>query len=44
MGQVLSLFQLNQARFQSLSDQFPKEAVSRLKHKRNLVMKFFFLP
>lgn len=43
-GQVLSLFQLNQARLQNLSGQYPKEAVSRLRDKHNLVMKFFFLP
>lgn len=44
MGQVLSLFQLNQARFQNLSDQFPKEVVSRLRHKHNLVMNLFSFP
>lgn len=43
-GQVLSLFQLNQARLQNLSSQYPKEAMSRLRHKHNLVMKFFSFP
>jgi len=41
MDQVLSLFQLNQARLQNLSDRFPK-VVSRLRHKHNLVMFFSF--